>query len=272
MAFETVREGLTLFYTDDGKGEIPLLFVHGWACDSHDWSWQIPHFAEKARVIAVDLRGHGASTATEDGYEPEVFAEDLVLLLDRLKVDRVVAIGHSLGGSVVAALAVNHPGRVAGVVPIDPMYGWPRDQAIGFIQLAEAARDDNGREVASQVLDRASVTGPEFLRTWHSRRALASNARACAETLWSVWIHPRQFATRPESDVYLARRQCPALSIFNSERRDTVEWAQSLARSPLDRALTLPTGHWAHQEEPRVVNHLIETWIADLPEAPQILS
>ena len=58
---------LRMFFTDEGSGDPPLLFVHGYTCDSHDWSWQLSHFARSHRVIAVDLRGHGRSSAPEDG-------------------------------------------------------------------------------------------------------------------------------------------------------------------------------------------------------------
>ena len=66
MAFADIRD-VRLFFTDEGDGGPPLLFVHGYTCDSHDWSWQLPHFAADRRVIAVDLRGHGRSTAPEHG-------------------------------------------------------------------------------------------------------------------------------------------------------------------------------------------------------------
>jgi len=63
-----------LFFTDEGEGDPPILFVHGYSCDSHDWSWQLPHFVAGHRVIAADLRGHGRSSVTDGGYHPTQFA------------------------------------------------------------------------------------------------------------------------------------------------------------------------------------------------------
>ena len=54
MAYADVN-GVRLFYTDDGADGPPLLLVHGWACDSHDWSWQIDAFAEQHRRRQVVL-------------------------------------------------------------------------------------------------------------------------------------------------------------------------------------------------------------------------
>jgi len=56
-------DGVELLFTDEGGGQAPMLFVHGFACDSHDWSWQLAHFAARFRVIALNLRGHGRSSA-----------------------------------------------------------------------------------------------------------------------------------------------------------------------------------------------------------------
>jgi pimeloyl-ACP methyl ester carboxylesterase len=59
MAFADVGD-VRLFFTDDGAGSgPPILFVHGYACDSQDWNWQIPHFVSNHRVIALDLRATG---------------------------------------------------------------------------------------------------------------------------------------------------------------------------------------------------------------------
>jgi pimeloyl-ACP methyl ester carboxylesterase len=69
-----------LFYTDEGNGDPSFLLVHGWTCDSHDWSWQFDAFAEAHRVVAPDNRGHGRSSITADGYTPHVFALDMVRL------------------------------------------------------------------------------------------------------------------------------------------------------------------------------------------------
>jgi pimeloyl-ACP methyl ester carboxylesterase len=59
-----------LFFTDVGAGENVLL-LHGWTCDSHDWSWQLPVLESRYRVVAVDLRGHGSSEVMPPGaYAP----------------------------------------------------------------------------------------------------------------------------------------------------------------------------------------------------------
>ena len=108
MAFAEVGD-VRLFFTDEGTGGPPLLFIHGYSCDSHDWMWQLPYFAARHRVIAVDLRGHGRSSIPAKGFGARDFAGDLAGLVDGLGCGPVVAVGHSLGGVVASALAIEYP-------------------------------------------------------------------------------------------------------------------------------------------------------------------
>lgn len=147
MAFADLGDA-RLFYTDDGAGP-PVLLVHGWSCDSHDWSWQFEAFSEHHRVIAADNRGHGRSSVTTDGYRPRTFAADLARLVQSLDAGPVVAIGHSLGGVIVSALAVEHPELVRAVVAVDPAYAIPVARRETILQMIDAYRAPGGHELAS---------------------------------------------------------------------------------------------------------------------------
>lgn len=78
----------------------PIVLVHGWP--QHWWAWRgvIPKLAERYRIIAPDLRGHGWTEAPAGGYEKEQLAADLVAMLDALGVERVTWVGHDWGGWV----------------------------------------------------------------------------------------------------------------------------------------------------------------------------
>src|SRR4051794_13245272 len=141
MPFADLDE-VRLFYTDEGKGDPTVLFVHGYSCDSHDWSWQLPYFTERHRVIAVDIRGHGRSGVTPGGYTPTQFAADIAQLLTQLQTGPVVAIGHSLGGVIVSALAVEHPQLVSAVVSVDPGYLIPDESAESLAGLVALTAQD----------------------------------------------------------------------------------------------------------------------------------
>jgi pimeloyl-ACP methyl ester carboxylesterase len=98
----------------------PIVLVHCFTCAIDWWDRMLPALTREHRVIAIDLLGHGGSEKPESGYTPQNQADLVAQALRRLGVDeRVEAVGHSLGGSVVTALAQEHPQLVDRVVIID---------------------------------------------------------------------------------------------------------------------------------------------------------
>ena len=85
-------DGIDLYYETAGAGA-PLLLLHGLGSSSADWALQVPAFAERYTVIAVDLRGHGRSPYAPLRYRVEQLAEDVAALLAHL------AIGAHPGGT-----------------------------------------------------------------------------------------------------------------------------------------------------------------------------
>ncbi|QMV41047.1 alpha/beta fold hydrolase [Cohnella cholangitidis] len=103
--------GTSIAYVEEGQGE-PIVVLHGY-CGSHRyWDEVRPLLAAHGRVIAPDLRGHGASSAGEGVYSMERLAEDLAGLLDELNLPQANLFGHSLGGYVALAFAEKYPERI----------------------------------------------------------------------------------------------------------------------------------------------------------------
>jgi pimeloyl-ACP methyl ester carboxylesterase len=118
--------GLRMHVALAGEGP-PLLMVHGWP--QHWWMWRelIGPLAEDHRVICPDLRGLGWTQAPPGGYDPEVFAADLVALLDALGVDEPAdVIGHDWGGWSSFVLALRHPDRVRRLLAAGIIHPWVR--------------------------------------------------------------------------------------------------------------------------------------------------
>ena len=80
------RDGVGLAYEEAGRGEPPILLVHGWTCDHTYFAPQFEHFGRAHRTIAVDLRGHGESDTPEQDYTVAGFADDLAWLCEQLGV------------------------------------------------------------------------------------------------------------------------------------------------------------------------------------------
>jgi pimeloyl-ACP methyl ester carboxylesterase len=255
--------GLRLFYTDEGSGEPAMLLVHGWSCDSHDWSWQIPAFAKDHRVIASDLRGHGRSSVSADGYTPRSFAADLAQLLSGCSAGPVVAIGHSLGAVIVSVLAVEHPELIRAVVVVDSAYGIGAERKSSVAQLLQELRGPAGIEVAAGLGARTAAT-PPGLETWHRRRVLGTPPDVMADTLAGIYQTDDQIGFQPESDQYLRRRACPVLGIYADQSRAI--WEATTHEHPYSRQVAWEgSGHWLHQERSAEFNSLVLDWIGGLP-------
>jgi esterase/lipase len=107
--------GVKIAYIVAGQGE-PVVLVHG-LDSSAAMNWQLPGIfemlAEKYRVAALDLRGHGKSDKpTEESAYGEPMVDDVVGLMDHLNMPKAQVVGYSLGGIIVMRLAVEHPDRV----------------------------------------------------------------------------------------------------------------------------------------------------------------
>lgn len=119
---EFVRDGFTMFYEEAGDREAPpLVLLHGFTSDNRMWLPVAGPFSEDYRVIAPDLRGHGATTAPEDldDYTIEAYAQDVKHLLEHLGVDLCAIAGCSFGGMVALQYAVTWPEQLAGLVLSD---------------------------------------------------------------------------------------------------------------------------------------------------------
>ncbi|MGH6830960.1 MAG: alpha/beta fold hydrolase, partial [Methylocella sp.] len=108
---------IDLAYTSYGDNGPPLLILHGLFGAGRNWSSIARRLAERHRVLAVDLRNHGASPHGEMDY-PHL-AADLERLLDSRNIDSAAVIGHSLGGKVAVWLAVTAAARVSRLVAVD---------------------------------------------------------------------------------------------------------------------------------------------------------
>jgi pimeloyl-ACP methyl ester carboxylesterase len=103
-----------LYYEEYGKG-FPVVFLHGFPFDHTIWEPLVPLMTGKARLILPDLRGLGRSPAPDGIYSMRLLAEDVLTLMDTLKIECAILIGHSMGGYASLAFAQAYPHRLAGL-------------------------------------------------------------------------------------------------------------------------------------------------------------
>jgi pimeloyl-ACP methyl ester carboxylesterase len=161
------EDGTLISYEIHGAGEPTLVFVHGWCCDARYWCAQVPYFCGKYRVVTLDLAGHGHSGMTRSDYTMRAFGEDVRAVTQAAGGGRVVLIGHSMGGSVIAEAARLMPGRVVGLIGVDTLenieYPMTREELEKMIAPLKKDFVSGTRQFVSQMI--LPRTDPQ-LREW----------------------------------------------------------------------------------------------------------
>ena len=160
-------DGVPISYEVYGSGEPALVFVHGWSCDARYWREQVPFFSKKHRVVVLDLAGHGHSGLSRARYTMESFGEDIKAVTEAVGADKVILIGHSMGGSVIAEAARLMPGRVIGLIGVDTLENveYPLTQE-EFVKMTAPLREDFQAGSRGFVGQMFSTNTDAQLREW----------------------------------------------------------------------------------------------------------
>jgi pimeloyl-ACP methyl ester carboxylesterase len=106
-------------YTTLGNGSNTVVFIHGWAGSTDVWRLQVPALAGKARLLLIDLPGHGKSDKPQTAYTMEFFARAVGAVLTDTKVDKAVLAGFSMGTPVICRFYRQFPDKVQALVAVD---------------------------------------------------------------------------------------------------------------------------------------------------------
>jgi len=212
--------GITTYYEEDSGppgSHAPLVLLHAFTGSIAQWSTIRPLLAAEHQVIAYDLRGHGQSTASvdESTYTITAYTEDLLALLDELRIDQADLLGSGFGGMVALEFALHHRERVHTLILADTSAG-PR-----CVELSEAiaAREDGiDRAIAyarehglSAAVERELQTNPALRADPHRRDRF--HARWKRMTLHGFLGGGKARAERPDRHGDLGRLTMPVLLV-----------------------------------------------------------
>lgn len=175
-------DGLALFVRDYAPEApttgLPVLCLHGLTRNSRDFSSVAPRMAALGRrVICPDVRGRGRSDWDQkpENYQPSVYVQDTLHVLDQLGVDRCVWIGTSMGGLMTMIAAAQAPARIAAVVlnDIGPQLDQRGlDRIAGYVGRTEPVADLDSAAAAIRVINQSAFpteTNDSFWRTFAER-------------------------------------------------------------------------------------------------------
>ncbi|HET9433316.1 MAG TPA: alpha/beta hydrolase, partial [Chitinophagaceae bacterium] len=110
---------VSISYNMSGNGDTSVVFVHGWGISKDYWNQQMDDLGSQYTVVALDLGGHGQSGHNRENWTIEEFAKDVRAVIEGLKLDNVILVGHSMGGEIILQTALTLPGKVIGFIAID---------------------------------------------------------------------------------------------------------------------------------------------------------
>lgn len=190
--------GLSLHALEWSRDGVPLVFVHGFGNEAHVWDDLAPAVAPYYRTLALDLRGHGDSDRDPEArYDYDFHLADLEAATAALGIERLVLVGHSLGGRIAMLFAGRHPERMAGLVIVDSA---PELDPRGTVRIQlDLQRGDTGAGPGG---------GPSFASETEYRELLARSYPAAGR-------EQLQRLARLARELWeaLARVPCPALVV-----------------------------------------------------------
>jgi pimeloyl-ACP methyl ester carboxylesterase len=168
--------GINLYYEIQGDGP-PLVLITGLSYSVWYWQALAPLLARHFRVITFDNRGVGASDAPPGPYSASMMAADTAGLLDALEIDRAHIFGHSMGGYVAQALALEHPQRVSQLILASTNFGGPNQvppSAEAMAILTDVSGDPVERFRRGLTISTApdfAANNQSFIEEWLAYRA-----------------------------------------------------------------------------------------------------
>jgi pimeloyl-ACP methyl ester carboxylesterase len=213
-------------FLDEGTGE-PIVLVHGFA-SNRQVNWVNPGWVRTLtdagrRAIALDNRGHGASSKLYDptAYHSAMMTQDVRALLDHLNIERADVMGYSMGARIAAFLAVDHPQRVRSVV-----LGGLGIRLVKGVGLSETIAD------ALEARSLADVRDP----TGRSFRSFAEQTKSDLKALAACMRGSRQTLSREQ----VAGIRVPVLVAVGTEDKVAGSAQELAALIPGARALDIP--------------------------------
>jgi len=251
-------DGVPIAYEVHGQAEPALVLVHGWSCDRSYWKEQVEYLSPQYRLVLVDLAGHGESGAGRKDYTMASFGADVAAVVDSLKLQKVVLVGHSMGGDVIVEAAKLLPGRVLGLVWVDDY------KSLGPARSAEEVE----AFVARFRKDFRGTTGT-FVRGMFAPGAdpklvdRVAKDMASAPPAVALSAMYNSFSNAARIPIDLATLKLPVVAI-NSDREPTDH--ESLGKYGV-KAFVLPdSGHFPMLEDPPRFNRSLDSVVKRLQQ------
>jgi pimeloyl-ACP methyl ester carboxylesterase len=264
MPHIAARDGTRLYYEEAGSGT-PVIFIHEYAGDYRTWEMQMRFFSRAHRCITYSQRGYPPSDVPKDGakYSQDISRDDVLTLMDALKIDKAHVVGHSMGGYTALHVGIHAPGRCISVVAAGCSWGSSPD--VEKREEMKALAAETGKMFAEEGIASAAAKYADAPMRQAQKnkdpRGYAEFARMLAEhsaeghaqTMFNLQL---KRPTLWEMEAALKKYSVPLLVIVGDEDEPCMEGSVYLKRTvPTAGLLVIPrSGHNIPTEEPSTFN------------------
>jgi len=264
MPHIAARDGTRLYYEEAGSGA-PVIFVHEDAGDYRTWEMQMRFFSRAHRCITYSQRGYPPSDVPKDGarYSQDIARDDVLAVMDALKVDKAHVVGHSMGAYTALHVGIHAPARCISVVAAG--CGWGSSPDAKRREDMKTLAAETGKMFAAEGIASAAAKYADAPMRQAQKnkdpRGYAEFARMLAEhsaeghaqTMFNLQL---KRPTLWEMERDLKKFSVPLLIIVGDEDEPCIDGSVYLKRTaPTAGLLMIPrTGHNVPTEEPAAFN------------------
>ncbi|KAJ8603942.1 hypothetical protein MRB53_042009 [Persea americana] len=261
---------IRLHYVLTGEGPV-IIFQHGFPDDPSTYDYQVEEFSKDHTVICPTLRGYPPSDipAAAEAYTPQVTASDLLAIVDDAKADKVIIVGHDIGGAAVQAFCLMYPSRVSALIlingPLNPIF-------VNLVNL-----DEEQQQLSKYTLPYFEYKQGDPKPDLHfiarhisdPQRQRAVLNYLTASPLHGMFNHYKAVFPAPpygkRTDTAHMLYVQPTLIIWGlKDPYFSLKMLDGLPQwfTQTMRLVTLPdAGHWAFRDRPDRVNREIRSWL-----------
>lgn len=265
----TVIDNRLVHYIDVGMPNAqPVVFIHGFPLSLKMWcgeGGQVAALEKTHRVVAYDVRGHGASEVGSGHYTIEFFVDDLIHLLDHLKIKQAIIVGLSMGGYIALRAIERHPERFNGLVLCDTQSAADSNDAkinrAANIKLIET----QGVKVFAEKFikkifaEESFKTHSEIIKSMQKIIELTSPAVLCGTLL--------ALAARTDTMPSLQKINCPTLIMVGEKDGVTPRALSEIMLKKIPNAqmrVIFKAGHMSNLENPAAFNQNLRSFLEKL--------
>jgi 2-succinyl-6-hydroxy-2,4-cyclohexadiene-1-carboxylate synthase len=243
-----------------------VVFLHGYTGSSQDWSNQMSALSPIYKLIALDLRGHGKSSAPspEEQYSMEIFVEDVHSLLNHLHIKKCCLVGHSLGGFLALEFALKYSGLLAGLVLVDTSSGdW--EKPAGYAELRAKLEELARTQGMEAAFDYDAANNPVRIERFKTHPDLRETSRhKMLMTSVDGYIYTGRAMGQWKSVTgRLSEINVPTCIFWGEEDTPFLQASRILKeRIPGAELITVKgSGHSPHEESPQAFNEKLGSFL-----------